>query len=196
MKRVKLSLNYKGLDPSGKLVFGNKVKTCLTGNTHLPSAVTLLPKLTTALNELSIAINAVNPNTVTVKGKVVGVEKVLYAMKGLVELECNDNEDYAVSSGFDLATPHVNKPKVFSVTQGTQSGSVDVTCAYSQGAAYVWEQISDPINSNTWQQIAITNGTSLTVNGLTPGNKYWFRATTIVKDTVQNISDPYMIHVI
>ncbi len=196
MKRVKLSLNYKGLDPSGKLVFGNKVKTSLTGNTHLPTAVSLLPKLTTALNELSVAINALNPNTVTIKAKVVQLEKVLYAAKGLVELECNDNEDYAISSGFDLSSPHVVKPQVFTVTQGAQSGSVDVQCIYTKGAAYVWEQISDPINTNTWQQIAITNGTSLTVNGLTPGNKYWFRATTIVKDAVQNTSDPYMIHVI
>ena len=124
------------------------------------------------------------------------VEKVLYAIKGLVELDCNDNEDYAVSSGFDLVSPHVTKPQVFSVTQGAQSGSVDVQCVYVKGAAYVWEQISDPINTNTWQQIAVTNSTSLSVTGLVAGNKYWFRATTIVKDLIQSTSDPYMIYVI
>lgn len=196
MKRVKLSLNYKGLDPSGKLVFANKVKTCLTGNTHLPTAATLLPKITTAITDLSSAINAANPNTITIKAKVTQIEKVLYAAKGLVELDCNDNEDYAVSSGFDLSTPHVSKPQVFSVTQGAQSGSVDVQCVYTKGAAYIWEQISDPINTNSWQQIAVTNTTGLTVTGLIAGNKYWFRATTIVKDAIQSTSDPYMIHVI
>ena len=76
MKRVKLSLNYKGLDPSGKVVFGNMVKTSLTGNTHLPSAVAMLPKLTTALSDLNGAINAANPNTITIKSKVIQLEKV------------------------------------------------------------------------------------------------------------------------
>lgn len=196
MKRVKLSLNYKGLDPSGKLVFGNKVKTSLTGNTHLPAAVAMLPKLTTALTDLSTAINAVNPNTVTIKSKVIQLEKILYAMKAQVELDCNDNEDYAVSSGFDLSNPKVNKPQVFSVTQGTQSGSVDLQCVYIKGAAYLWEQINDPINTGTWGQISVTNTTGLNVTGLIAGNKYWFRAIAVVKDALQTYSDPYMIHVI
>ena len=196
MKRVKLSLNYKGLDPSGKIVFGNKVKTSLTSNTHLPSAVAMLPKLTTALSDLSGAINAANPNTITIKSKVIQLEKVLYAIKAQVELECNDNEDYASGSGFDLSNPHVNKPKSFSVTQSSQSGSVDLQCVYEKGAAYIWEQISDPINTNTWQQIAITNTTSLSVSGLVAGNKYWFRARAVVKDELLSYSDPYMIHVV
>ncbi len=196
MRRVKLSLNYKGLDNNAKLVFGTKVKTNLTGNTHLPSAVALLPKLTTALTDLSVAINAQNPNTVTIKTKVVYLEKVLYAIKAQVELECNDNEDYAVSSGFDLSNPHVVKPQVFSVTQGSQSGSVDLQCVYVKSAAYIWEQISDPINTNTWQQIGITNTTSFSVTGLVAGNKYWFRARAVAKDQLQTYTDPYMIHVI
>jgi hypothetical protein len=196
MKRVKLSLNYKGLDSNGKLVFGTKVKTSLTGNTHLPSAVAMLPKLTTVLSDLNIAINAANPNAVTIKSKVIQLEKVLYAMKAQVELECNDNEDYAGSSGFDLSSPRINKSQVFSVTQGSQSGSVNLQCIYAKGAAYIWEQISDPINTNAWEQIGITNTTNFAVIGLVAGNKYWFRTRAVVKDEVQSYSDPYMIHVI
>ena len=197
MKRVKLSLNYKGLDPSGKAIFGNKVKVCLTGNPHLPGAAALLPKLTTALNDLTAALNAVNPNGIIIKAKVVQLEKVLYAIKAEVELECNDNEEYAASSGFDLSNAKISKPQVFSVVQGSQSGSVDLQCAYVKGGAtYIWEQISDPINTNTWAQIAVTNTTSLNVTGLTAGNKYWFRARAVVKDALQAYNDPYMIHVI
>ena len=69
-------------------------------------------------------------------------------------------------------------------------------CVYEKGAAYIWEQISDPINANTWQQIAITNTTSLSVPGLVAGNKYWFRARAVVKDELLSYSDPYMIHVV
>jgi predicted phage tail protein len=162
----------------------------LTSNTCLPSALAMLPKLTTALADLSTAINAVNPNTVTIKVKAVQLEKVFYAMKEQVELDCNDNEDYAVSSGFDLSHPKLNKPKVFSVTQVSQSGSVDLQCVYAKGAAYIWEQISDPINANTWGQIGVTNSKGLSVIGLKAGNKYWFRARAVVKDILQTYSDP------
>lgn len=121
---------------------------------------------------------------------------MLYALKAQVELECNDDEEVASSSGFPLSTPRVIKSKTFSIKQGSQSGTIDIQCVYARGAAYVWEQISDPINSNTWQQIAVTNTSSLNVTGLTAGNKYWFRVKAVVNDQAQAYSDPYMIHVI
>lgn len=196
MKRVKMSLHYKGLDPSGKVVFGTKVVSNLTSNSQLPISAALLPQLTAAINSLDSAIKAPNPNYTTIKAKEIQLEKVLYVIKAQVELECNDDEEIAVNSGFDLATPRSSKPQVFSVSQGQLSGTVDLQCVFVPRAAYVWEQISDPINSNTWQQIGVTNTTNLPVTNLVAGNKYWFRAKAIVKDIEQAYSDPYMIHVI
>jgi hypothetical protein len=121
---------------------------------------------------------------------------VLYVIKAQVELECNDDEEIAVNSGFDLATPRSAKSKIFTVSQGQLSGTVNLQCVFIRNAAYVWEQISDPINTNTWVQIGITNTTNLAVANLVAGNKYWFRAKAIVKDVQQAYSDPYMIHVI
>jgi hypothetical protein len=187
MKRIKMSLHYRGLDPSGKVVFGTKVVSNLTSNSQLPISAALVPQLTSAINDLDAAIKAPNPNTTTIKAKVVQLEKVLYVIKAQVELECNDDEEIAVNSGFDLATPRSAKSKIF---------TVNLQCVFIRNAAYVWEQISDPINTNTWVQIGITNTTNLAVANLVAGNKYWFRAKAIVKDVQQAYSDPYMIHVI
>jgi hypothetical protein len=196
MKRIKMSLHYRGLDPSGKVVFGTKVVSNLTSNSQLPISAALVPQLTSAINDLDAAIKAPNPNTTTIKAKVVQLEKVLYVIKAQVELECNDDEEIAVNSGFDLATPRSAKSKIFTVSQGQLSGTVNLQCVFIRNAAYVWEQISDPINTNTWVQIGITNTTNLAVANLVAGNKYWFRAKAIVKDVQQAYSDPYMIHVI
>ena len=196
MKRVKLSLNYKGLDHSGKVVFANNVYNATNGNSQLPNSTGFMPLLQTAITDLDAAIKAPNPSMVTIKAKEVQLEKVLYALKAQVELECNDDEEIATSSGFSLSTQRVNKSKAFSIQQGNQSGTVDIQCVYVRSGAYVWEQISDPINTNTWQQIAVTNTSALSVTGLVAGNKYWFRVKAIVHDVPQAYSDPYMIHVI
>lgn len=191
-----MSLHYKGLDPSGKVVFGTKVSNALTGNNKLPNSATMASNIAVATNDLDNAIKAPNPNSITIKAKVITLEKTLYAAKAMVELECNDDENIAVSSGFDLATPRSNTSKIFTVTQAAQTGTVRLQCVYAKSAAYIWEQISDPINQNQWQQIGVTNTTNLDVTGLIAGNKYWFRSKAIVKDLPQAYSDPYMIHVI
>ena len=196
MKRVKLSLFYKGLDHSGKVVFATNVYNNIAGNSKLPNCASLLPLLLTATADLDAAIKAPNPSAIVIKAKEIQLEKVLYALKAQVELECNDDEEVAVSSGFALSIIRVGKSQVFTATQGKLSGTVDLTCVYVKGAAYVWEMINDPINTNTWQQIRITNTTSIQVTGLSVGNKYWFRAKAIVKDEEQTYSDPYMVHVI
>lgn len=196
MKRVKLSLFYKGLDHSGKVVFATNVYNNMISNSKLPNSATLLPTLLIAISDLDAAIKAPNPSAVVIRAKEIQLEKVLYALKAQVELECNDNEEVAVSSGFALSTPRISKSQMFTATQGKLSGTVDLTCVYVKGAAYVWEMISDPINTNSWQQIRITNTTSIQVTGLSVGNKYWFRAKAIVKDEEQTYSDPYMVHVI
>lgn len=196
MKRVKLSLNYKGLDHSAKVVFGNLVYNNLQGNSKLPNCAGLLPTLLIAINDLDAAIKATNPIVITIKAKEVQLEKVLYALKAQVELECNDDEEIAISSGFSLSTPRIVKSQVFNATQGSLSGTVDLVCPYTRGAAYVWEIIADPINNNTWQLLKITNTTGFTTTGLVAGNKYWFRCKAIVKDVEQSYTDPHQVHVV
>ena len=196
MKRVKLSLNYKGLDSSGKVVFATNVYDSTNGNPKLPNCAPYMPQLFVAKKELNDAIIATNPSAITIKTKEIILEKVLYVLKAQVELECGDSEDIAASSGFSLTTPHPKKSQVFIVTQGTLSGTVDIKCVFVKGACYVWEMIADPINTNTWVQINVSNTTNIQVTGLTAGNKYWFRAKAVVKDQHQPYSDPYMVHVI
>lgn len=197
MKQVKLALNIQGLDPNGIDVFANTIIMALTGNTNFPIAVSYLPKLGAARTDLHNAITEASPKPLKIKSKVKVVEKVLQLIKATAEFEANDDEVKAASSGFDIKHTVVPKPKVFNVTQGSVSGSVNLECPYAGSrAGYVWEMVTDPINSGSWQLLKVTNNASYTATGLTPGVKYWFRVKAIIKDEDQEYSDPHMLMVV
>jgi hypothetical protein len=196
MKRVKLSLNYNTLDSNELSVFGNHVLTNMTGNAGFPSSAPILNFLSSSLTALDAAIRAPHPDSLSIKARVLAVQKSLYAVKGMVELECNDDEEVAASSGFDLKTSSSRRPKTFSVRQGSANGTADLTCPHVKGSGYIWEMISDPINENEWSVYRYTVVTELHVTGLTPGNKYWFRVKTVTSKGEESYSDPYMLHVI
>lgn len=197
MRQIKLVLGIEGLDPSGIEVFAGTIETSLTGNAALPNSASYVPMLSAGKLALHNAIHAAHPDPLTIKGSVQYVVKVLNVMKSAAELECDNDEVKATSSGFAIKQVGIPKPKIFNATQGSLSGTVDLISPYAGShAAYVWEMIADPINANTWQQIKITNNTSYTITGLTAGNKYWFRVKAIVQDIEQPYTDPHMVHVV
>ena len=197
MKRIKLALNFKGLDHSGKVVAANTIYNAMNANVNYPSLSTLVTNLGIATTDLDNAIKAEHPNVIVIKSKEIYLEKLLIAIKANVELLCNDDESIAISSGFTLVQNSTPKPKTFNATQGVLPSTVDLECPFANlRAAYVWEMISDPINANTWQQIKITNTTATQITGLVSGQKYWFRVKAIVKDQEQAYCDPHMVHVI
>ncbi len=83
----------------------------------------------------------------------------------------------------------------FSAVQGLQSGSVDVSSP-SGGAAYIWEYTADPIVENNWLIAATTTQSGFTINGLTPGLKYWFRVALVTSAGQQPFCNPVMVHVV
>lgn len=197
MRQIKLVLGIEGLDPSGIEVFAGTIETSLTGNAALPNSASYVPMLSAAKLALHNAIHATHPDPLTIKGAQQYMVKVLHLVMASVELECDNDEVKAASSGFSIKQPGLPKAKVFNANQGSLSGTVDLQSPYAgPHAAYVWEMVADPINANTWQQIKITNNTGCTMSGLTPGNKYWFRVKAIVQDTEQPYTDPHMVHVV
>jgi hypothetical protein len=128
---------------------------------------------------------------------VLQVQKVLKALRAHVELLCNDDEEIAASSGFDIVSGTTHTPKTFVVTQGQLSGTVDLECPFAGNrVAYIWEVAEDPLNPGVWKMFKVTTSTITSHSGLTAGNKYWFRVQAIVKDVPQAYSEPFLIHVI
>jgi hypothetical protein len=197
MNQIKLVLNIKGLDPSGLELYTGSIIYSLTGNSKFPSAITYLPALVTAKNDLHILLTAAVPNTTAINSKVKQVKKLLLLIKAVAEFESKDDPVTAVSSGFTIKQPSLPKARVFDVKQSKMSGAADMIAPYAGSrATYVWEIIPDPIDKNTWVQLKITNTSSYTATGLTPGNQYWFRVKAIVNDEDQPYTDPHKLHVV
>jgi hypothetical protein len=68
-------------------------------------------------------------------------------------------------------------PRDFSVEQGDHTGSAVVTAPYVRRAAYLWEYTNDP--SGTWISAGDTLTSSIEINDLVPGTRYWFRVAVI-----------------
>lgn len=196
MKQIKLALNLEGLDPSGTELYANGILMSLTNNTRFSGTTAYLPTLTTGLSDLRSALTATPSNPVAIRNRVAYVVKVLHILKGIVELESGDDEEKALSSGFQLRQSGSAKPKSFDAVQGSTSGTVDLVCPFSGSrAAYVWEMTTD-VSVGDWKQFKITNTTATQISGLSPGVKYWFRVKAIVHDEEQPYTDPHLVHVV
>lgn len=196
MKRIKLALNIEGLDPSGTELYANGILMSLTNTTNFSGTAAYLPTLGTGISDLHSALSAPKPNTMAIRNRVAYVVRVLNILKGIVELECDEDEEKALSSGFQLRQSSSVKPKSFDAVQGSASGSVDLVCPFAgTRAAYVWEMTTD-VSVGDWKQFKITNTTAAQISGLNPGTKYWFRVKAIVHDEEQAYTDPHLVHVV
>lgn len=196
MKQMKLVLNMRDLDPSGMELYANGILMSLTNNTNFSGTAVYLPTLGTGLSDLRSALTATQPNPVAIRNRVAYIVRVLNILKGIVELESGDDEEKALSSGFQLRRSTSVKPNSFDAVQGSASGTVDLVCPFAgTRAAYVWEMTTD-VSVGDWKQFKITNTTAAQISGLSPGTKYWFRVKAIVHDVEQPYTDPHLVHVV
>lgn len=197
MKRIKLALNLSGLNPSGTELYANSIYMALNTNSNFTGIAGYLPMLATAIGNLRGALTAAQPSSIGIQRHIAYIKKLLIAIKAIVELESDDDEEKALSSGFSLREDKNSKPKSFDAVQGSVSGTVDLVCPYAgQRAAYVWEVTSDISVESDWKLLKVTNTTATQASGLMPGMKHWFRVKAIVHDEEQPYSDPHLVHVV
>lgn len=193
---MKLVLNMRDLDPSGAELYANGILMALTNTTNFSGTAVYLPTLSTGLSDLRSALTATQPNPVAIRNRVAYIVRVLNILKGIVELESGDDEEKALSSGFQLRRSTSVKPNSFDAVQGSASGTVDLVCPFAgTRAAYVWEMTTD-VSVGDWKQFKITNTTAAQISGLSPGTRYWFRVKAIVHDEEQAYTDPHLVHVV
>jgi hypothetical protein len=199
MKTVKIALHFRALSAVLTSVFGHTILVGMTNNLNFPNPYPVLNLLDTALTNLDNAIANQHAgdkaSTATVKAAKQEVLRILKALAAHVEFESNTDEAIALSSGFSLKTIAGKAAQVFNATQGVQSGSVDLVSP-ATGVSYIWQYAADPIASSKWTVAAIVAQAHFTINGLTPGTKYWFSVAIVTTAGQQPASNPVMVHVV
>ena len=200
MKRIKVIINYAGLSTPHLIEFSRNVAGKMaTNESTFPSPDIAVTALITLINTVEARYNAAQKGGRQQKLELDEARKSLLDALRIealyVEKIANGNEITIVSSGFENThqPQTVNHPE-FSVENTGSEGTVILKHKAVEGAkAWVWQQCSDPLSDNAWEQIAITTKTFITVEGLTPCTRYWFRVSYVNKYGQSDWTAPQMI---
>ena len=101
-----------------------------------------------------------------------------------------------LSAGFSLAKqPSPSSRAEFSVELGEKSGSVVLRHKRIEGArSYVWQYCigENPTDNSSWVIADVTPQATVTLTGLTPLTKYWFRVAAVTIDGTGEYCTPVM----
>ena len=130
----------------------------------------------------------------TMRDTEAAADTIFRALASYVDLIAEGDETIIFSSGFNPCkqpVPHI-KP-LLEAAYGSVPGSMKlISKAFSTSGAYSFQK--GKVNSQTheieWEQVYIGTHASYTVEGLTIGEKYYFRVAAITADGMTAYCDP------
>lgn len=203
--KAKVNLGLDKLSNSGLIARSRHFVTSMTGNSNFTTPVPTLASITTATNAFEAAYNAAQgggpAQTSAMNDKRAILSNLLTQLGNYVESTAAGLETVILSAGMDVKAKGTRSPQDFNVKPGTHEGEVIVQAKVVEGASYIFEMSEDVPPAETpgipietpWKIIQMSTVSTITVSGLIPGHKYWFRVAP-VKGTVQGFwSDPIAI---
>ena len=178
MSKSKAVLNFKDYDASGLAVKGQSIFDNTNANPNYPSCVTYTPILQSRVTNLTSKITAggatpLPTQTAAIHAAIIDVREILTLICALVNWDAKSDEVKLLSSSFDVRKATVKNAKTFTAKLGLLSGQIMLEINSYGSAVYYWEISSDPID--IWSKAAVSSVSKVTIQGLTPGTKYWFR---------------------
>jgi hypothetical protein len=196
MKKIKVLIDFIRFSIAEKIEYAKNTVTRMTGNLSFQNPDVLLAQVTTAATNLETAYNAAKGGGKQQTAAMHAAEKILDDLLRkqalYVERIAFGNEAMILSAGFNSS--HQPVPSIISdflVRNGDREGEMKLKHKSVAGSkAWIWQYCTDPIAENKWVIAGYSTQTFFTVQGLTPGVKYWFRCTYIAKEGVGHWSDP------
>ena len=198
-KSIKAELNINKLSVPAKI---NKARLILTAIESNPTVfLNPNPNLTfikISIKELeNIWLMPENPNKKsTLRNKEANLIKLLCDLVNYVESIAEGDESIVHIAALDIKKPLFGVRRAFEVMYGNDSGSVVVRFKAIAYVAYIWQYTKDISSSATWQEAGVTLSNKTSINGLTPGVTYWFRAAIIDEKGKQDFIAPISLVVI
>lgn len=199
----KVRLNIKGLATSLKIVKARQIVSAMTGN---PSFTTPNPALSavtaaaaaleTALEDALTARNIAVTKTAMLREKEESLEDLLRQLTSYVDNIAHEDEIKIRSAGMEVRTPASavgmpETPQALTATEGDHEGEIDLSWDPASGAkSYVIERSLDPPTPTSWAHAAVSLKSSVSVDGMVSGTRYWFRVSTMASAGQSGWSDP------
>ncbi len=169
----------------------------MTNNASFPAPEPTIAAVSAALNELETAEAAAlarAKGAATARNqKRAALVALLELLKAYVQKTADENFETAAtvigSAAMVVRKVPVRTKRVFTVKQGTVSGSVTlVTASAARRASYEWEYSGD--GGKTWLLMPATLQTKTSITGLQAGSTYSFRYRAILKAGAEDWSAP------
>ena len=201
---MRIRLNLDHLSVSEKVAKAQQIINALTANPGFASPSPPLTQITSAMNELKTAaddlqaaIQARKEKTMNQNDKEDALDQLLTQAAAYVESIAGANEQLILSAGMDVRATPVStttapeRPQALTATAGDRDGEIDLSWDPVSGArSYVIEQSENPATATTWAHAGVSTRSTFTVQGLTSGARYWFRAAAVNVNGQGGWSDP------
>jgi hypothetical protein len=196
--KAKISLGLARMTVPQKIENARLFISCMSGNSNFINPNPPLSNISNLSNLLErayiLASNGGTEQTAIMYQQEEALDKGLVQLAAYVEYIANGNSAIILSSGMHVKKPGGGKFYTLDAKNGTYTGEVILTCPSIRGAAYLWQILQGPQNGKDhWTNLKIASTAKTTVKGLKPGDKYWFRVSTITKNVEKEFTDPISI---
>jgi hypothetical protein len=198
--KSKVTLGLANMTTLEKIETTRQYVIKMTGNANFTTPVPSLATVTAAVNTLEVAYNNAKTGgqqqTAIMYDKEEMLDKDLNQLAAYVEYTANGDRSIILSAGMNIKKNGKGASYILDAQNGENSGEVILTCPSLKGSAYVWQIKQNPLNTTddgNWNALKTATVAKIIVTDLTPGAKYWFRVSNIVKDVEGDWSDPVSI---
>jgi hypothetical protein len=204
-KMAKVKLNFRRLSVAENIAKARQIVTALTGNAKFPNPNSPLETITDGANALEAAQATTQSRKQAVKTAVAdqtvkedSLDQLMSQCAGYVESVAGNNETLITSAGMDPRAPASastmpDTPSGLEATAGDRDGEVDLGWNPSSSSkSYLIQQSADPPTATSWAHAGTSTKSSITIDGLNPGARYWFRVCAVGAVGQSGWSDPAM----
>ena len=199
----KVKLNLKDLSTLEKIAKARQMVTSMTGNANFTTPHPTLAQVTASADELEAAYADVQTirqtaqtKTSILRDKEFKTETILRQLVAYVESVGGNDETAILSAGVDVRsaakpTTAPTPPVSITVIDGDEEGEIDIQWDKVKGAkSYIIERSADPPTATSWGNATAAIKSSVSIKGLTPGTRYWFRVAAVLSSGQSGWSDP------
>jgi hypothetical protein len=190
---AKVKLNFRNLTVPEKVARAQQVVAALTGNSHFPTPHPALAEVSAAAAALAAAAEAAQAARREAQSRTAAREaredeltQLITQLGGYVESVAGGDEALIMSAGLETRSePTADSsapaaPETLTATTGDREREVELAWDTVRGArSYVVERATDPQAADSWTQAGVSPRSSLVVEGLESGKRYYFRVAAV-----------------
>lgn len=188
----KMKLNLRQLPVTEKIAKARKIVTALTENASFPNPTPPLETITAAVNAFDAAFAATQVTRQQVKTRISdqstreeALDQLMIQLAAHVESVAGANENLIHSAGMDTkAAPSASAmptpPLGLRAIAGDHDGEIVLSWdKVAQAKTYVVEKSLDPPTATSWAHEGVATRSSMMIDELTSGTRYWFRVAAV-----------------